>query len=66
MVIHPCQIEVVNQIFSPSEAELAWAQRVVHAFDAAEAAARSSIQIDGKFVDYAVVAGARQLLEGSS
>ena len=63
LVIHPCQIEKVNQIFSPSEAELAWAQKVVRAFDAAEAAGRSSIQIDGKFVDYAVVASARQLLE---
>ena len=65
MVIHPRQIETVNQIFSPSEAELAWAQRVVHAFDAAEAEGRSSIQIDGKFIDYAVVASARQLLESA-
>jgi len=65
MVIHPCQIEKINQIFSPSEAELAWAQKVVQAFEAAEADGRSSIQIDGKFIDYAVVASARQLLEGA-
>lgn len=62
MVIHPCQIETVNQIFAPSEDELTWAQQVVDAFNAAEAEGRSSIQIDGKFIDYAVVAIARQLL----
>jgi citrate lyase subunit beta/citryl-CoA lyase len=66
MVIHPGQIEKVNQIFSPTDAELAWARRVVEAFDAAEAGGRSSIQVDGKFIDYAVVASARQLLEGAS
>jgi citrate lyase subunit beta/citryl-CoA lyase len=66
MVIHPRQIEVVNQVFSPTEAEIAWAQQVVRAFDAAEAEGRSSIQIDGKFIDYAVVAIARQLLERAS
>ena len=65
MVIHPCQIEMVNQVFSPSEAELAWAQKVVEAFDGAEAEGRSAIQVDGKFIDYAVVARARQLLEGT-
>jgi citrate lyase subunit beta/citryl-CoA lyase len=65
MAIHPRQVETVNRIFSPTESEVAWAQKVVEAFDAAEANGRSSIQIDGAFIDYAVAARARQLLEGT-
>ena len=37
-VIHPAQIETVNAAFTPSEAELARAQEIVTAFEAAEAA----------------------------
>lgn len=62
MVIHPDQIEPVNRIFSPSPEEVAWARKVVEAFAAAEAAGCSSIQVDGKFIDYPVAARAKQVL----
>ncbi|MEW6399610.1 MAG: CoA ester lyase [Bacillota bacterium] len=62
LVIHPDQIAPVNRVFSPSPEEVAWARRVVEAFTAAEEAGCSSIQVEGKFIDYPVAARARRVL----
>ena len=59
LCIHPRQVQTVNRAFSPSEAELAWAQRVV---DAAAAAGGAAVAVDGKMVDAPVLARARRLL----
>jgi citrate lyase subunit beta/citryl-CoA lyase len=61
MCIHPDQIAVTNTAFSPSEQQLAWAKRVVAAFDEAEAKGLASIQLDGQFIDYPIVQRARQV-----
>lgn len=61
--IHPSQIPVVNAVFSPSEAELAFARKVVAAFEAAEAQGLAAFQIDGKFVDYPIVYRAQRLMK---
>jgi len=61
MCIHPDQIAVANAAFSPTEAQLAWARRVVAAFDDAEARGLASIQVDGQFIDYPIVQRARQV-----
>src|SRR5205814_1487945 len=37
MCIHPNQVEIVNRVFTPSEDEVAFAERVVAAFEKAEA-----------------------------
>jgi len=63
MCIHPNQIAVVNRVFAPSEAEIAFAERVVAAFARAEAAGSAAIQLDGKFIDYPIVYRARRILE---
>ena len=57
--IHPQQVAATNAAFAPSEEELAWADRVAKAFDAA---AGSAVQVDGKMVDRPVIERARQLL----
>jgi citrate lyase subunit beta / citryl-CoA lyase len=62
MCIHPDQIAVTNAAFSPSEQQLAWAKRVVSAFEAAEAKGLASIQLDGQFIDYPIVQRARQVV----
>ena len=62
MCIHPDQIAVTNAAFSPSEAQLAWARRVVAAFDDAEVEGLASIQLDGQFIDYPIVQRARQVI----
>jgi citrate lyase subunit beta/citryl-CoA lyase len=62
MCIHPDQIAVANAAFSPSAEQLAWAGRVVAAFDEAEAKGLASIQLDGQFIDYPIVQRARQVI----
>ncbi len=62
MCIHPDQIAVTNAAFSPTEQELAWARRVVIAFEDAEAKGLASIQLDGQFIDYPIVQRARQVI----
>jgi citrate lyase subunit beta/citryl-CoA lyase len=61
--IHPAQIDIINEVFSPSVAEIDYAQRVVAAFDEAARAGRGSTSLDGKVVDVPVVRRARALLE---
>jgi citrate lyase subunit beta / citryl-CoA lyase len=63
MCIHPDQIGPTNAAFSPSEAAIAHAKRVVTAFDEAEAKGLASIQLDGQFIDYPIVQRARRVLE---
>jgi citrate lyase subunit beta / citryl-CoA lyase len=63
MCIHPNQIAVVNRVFTPSEAEIAFAERVAAAFTRAEAAGSAAIQLDGKFIDYPIVYRAQRVLE---
>ncbi|MGD0432680.1 MAG: CoA ester lyase [Acetobacteraceae bacterium] len=62
MCIHPDQIAITNAAFSPSEQQMAWAKRVVVAFEEAEARGLASIQLDGQFIDYPIVQRARQVL----
>jgi citrate lyase subunit beta/citryl-CoA lyase len=62
LCIHPNQVEFCNRAFAPSEAEVAFAVKVITAFDAAEAAGQAAIQVEGKFVDYPVVAKARRIV----
>jgi citrate lyase subunit beta / citryl-CoA lyase len=63
-VIHPRQIDVVHDVYTPSAEEIAAAESVVAT--AAEAAARgeaAALDADGRFVDPAVVARARTVLD---
>ena len=62
MCIHPDQIAGANTAFSPSAEQLAWAGRVIAAFDEAEARGLASIQLDGQFIDYPIVQRARQVV----
>jgi citrate lyase subunit beta/citryl-CoA lyase len=60
--IHPAQLEVVNAVFTPSEADLLRARAVVAAFEAAEAAGAAAVSVDGAMVDYPVYEKARRVL----
>jgi citrate lyase subunit beta/citryl-CoA lyase len=63
MCIYPPQVDVVNGVFTPSEDEIAFAEKVVAAFEEAEKAGSSSIQLDGYFIDYPIVYKAQRTLE---
>jgi len=63
MCIHPGQVDVVNRVFTPGAAEVAFAERVCAAFAQAEASGSAAIQLDGKFIDYPIVYRAQRTLK---
>jgi citrate lyase subunit beta/citryl-CoA lyase len=58
--IHPRQVPIINAVFSPTLEEVAWARKVLAAFEASGGAATKTA--DGEFVDKPVADRARQLL----
>jgi citrate lyase subunit beta/citryl-CoA lyase len=50
-LIHPQQIAPCNAAFSPGEEEVAWARKIIAAFDQPENANKGVIQIDGRMVE---------------
>ena len=61
--IHPEQIPVINEGFSPSRNEVDKAKRIIDAFQEAELHGRGSISLDGMVVDIPVVKRARNILK---
>lgn len=62
-LIHPAQIEPCNTVFSPSEADLAWAQGVIEAFALPENRGKGAIRVDGKMTELLHLEQARRLVE---
>ena len=60
--IHPGQVPIVNEEYSPSPDEVAHAQRVVEENAQASAAGRGAFALDGKMIDIPVVTRAGNLL----
>jgi citrate lyase beta subunit len=63
LCIHPAQVGVVNDAFSPSRTEVAAAKRVIEAFDEAVRLGLGVVQVDGAMVDAPVVERARAVLQ---
>ncbi len=51
--IHPSQIELANDVFSPPDTEVARARAILDALDEAQRAGRGAAQLDGKMIDAA-------------
>ena len=63
LCIHPDQVDPVNAVFTPSDDDVDFAEKVVKAFEEAEAQGLASIQVDGYFVDYPIVDQAQRTLD---
>ena len=63
IIIHPNQIQPCHDVFTPSEEEIAYAGRVVDAFESAEREGRAAIQLDGRFIEYPMVERAKRVIE---
>ncbi|MBJ3763926.1 CoA ester lyase [Maribius pontilimi] len=61
-LIHPAQVAICNEVFSPSEAEIDTAKRQIEAFERAEADGQGVAVLDGKIVENLHVATARKVL----
>lgn len=62
MAIHPTQVEVMHEVFSPSEEEIRHARGLLQAFRAAEAQGIGAVRYEGMMVDYANVRLAERTL----
>ena len=62
-MIHPAQIEPVHRVFSPGEADVAYARTVLAAWDQAQAQGIGAVQLDGRMVDRPVAERARRLMQ---
>ncbi len=62
-IIHPNQISPVQAAFSPNDAEIDYAQRLLAAFKSAEAEGKGAIDFEGKMIDMPLVLSARQIIE---
>ena len=63
VVMHPSHVPIVNEAFTPDEAELAHARGLIAAMEAAEREGNAAVTYEGHMVDYAMVTTARELLD---
>lgn len=61
-LIHPSQVGPANEIFGPSQGELAHANKVVEAYEQAQAAGESVITVDGRMIESLHVRDAQRIL----
>ena len=63
MAIHPTQVPVINDAFTPAAERVEWAERVLEARDEAEAEGRAVFSVDGEMIDAPLIAQAERVLE---
>ena len=60
--IHPSQIELANKVFTPSDAEVTKARRILEAMDQAAKEGKGAVSLDGRLIDIASIRMAEALL----
>jgi citrate lyase subunit beta/citryl-CoA lyase len=60
--IHPLQVDILNEEFTPTEAAVEQSRGIIAAYEAAKAAGRGSIEYDGKMIDEPIIQRAEQVL----
>lgn len=63
MVVHPAQVAVVNEAFTPDAERVEWAERVLRAAERADREGRGVFRVDDQMVDAPLVAQAEQVAE---
>lgn len=61
-LIHPGQVDICNEVWAPSEADVDHARRVIAAFEEATAAGKGVVTVDGRMIENLHVDNARRLL----
>lgn len=61
--IHPSQIDLANELFSPSEKEVTQAQRILDAMEQAQKEGKGAVSLDGRLIDLASIRQAKVLVE---
>jgi len=61
--IHPSQIELANQVFTPSEKEVTRARRIIEAMEQASREGRGAVALDGRLIDIASIRQAEVMVQ---
>lgn len=62
LVLHPTQVPVVNEVYRPSEEDVAYYRGMIAALEQAQAEGRAAVIYDGEHIDIAHVKTARDVL----
>jgi len=62
-IIHPNQVAPVQEAFTPSDEAIAYAKRIVEAFEARQKEGRGAFALDGKMIDLPLVRNAQRVLD---
>ena len=63
LAIHPKQVDIINDIFTPTKSEIDEANSIAKAFLEAEKEGVASIRVNNKFVDYPVYLKSKRIIE---
>jgi citrate lyase beta subunit len=61
-IIHPNQVRVVQEAFTPSEEAIAHAKRIVETFEASQKEGKGAYSLDGKMIDMPLLKSAQKVL----
>ncbi|MEK7215845.1 MAG: CoA ester lyase, partial [Chloroflexota bacterium] len=61
--IHPDQVAFVNEVYGPSEAEVAWARRALDAYADGERRGLGAVGLNGVMIDRPVVVRAQRMIQ---
>ena len=62
-VIHPNQVQVTQEAFTPSDAAIAEARRIVETFEASQKEGKGAYALDNKMIDMPLLKNAQKVLE---
>jgi len=62
-IIHPNQVALVQRAFTPDEDAIAYAMRVMQAFEEHQQAGKGAFALDGKMIDAPIIKAARRVIE---
>jgi malyl-CoA/(S)-citramalyl-CoA lyase len=60
--IHPSQVALANEVFSPTEAEVERARRILEAMEQAAKEGKGAVSLDGRLIDAASIRMAQNLM----
>ncbi len=61
-IIHPNQVQVVQEAFTPSAEAIAYARRIVETFEASQKEGKGAYSLDGKMIDMPLLRNAEKVL----
>jgi citrate lyase beta subunit len=62
-IIHPNQVPVVQEAFTPSDAAIEYARRIVESFESSQREGKGAYALDGKMIDMPLLKNAQKVLD---